>query len=137
MVKVHVKYTGELGCEAVHGPSQATLNTDAPVDNQGRGASFSPTDLVATSLGACMLTIMGIKARDHGWAIEGSTATVVKHMVASPVRRIGKLEVVIDVAGSGHDDRARKVLEGAALACPVKQSLHADMEITVELRFAD
>ena len=137
MVQVQVQYTGELGCQAVHGTSQATLNTDAPVDNQGRGLSFSPTDLTATSLGACMLTIIGIKARDHDLAIEGSIATVVKHMVSSPVRRISKLEVVIDVVGKGHDERARKVLHAAAMACPVKQSLHPDIEIVVDMRFAD
>lgn len=135
MVQIQVKYTGELGCEAVHGPSSARLTTDAPVDNQGRGLSFSPTDLMATSLGACMLTIMGIKARDHDWSIEGSTATVTKHMVADPVRRIGKLEVVIDVAGSGHDERARKVLYASAMACPVKQSLHTDVDVVVDMRF--
>lgn len=137
MVEIQVTYTGELGCEAVHGPSSAVLHTDAPVDNQGRGLSFSPTDLVATSLGACMLTIMGIKARDHQWPIEGSTVKVTKHMVAEPVRRIGKLDVVINVAGSGHDQRARKVLLAAAMACPVKQSLHPDIEVVVDMRFAD
>ena len=76
MVKIDVQYTGELHCEAEHGPSSATLSTDAPVDNNGKGESFSPTDLIATGLGTCMLTIMGMLADRKGWAFVGSTAEV-------------------------------------------------------------
>src|SRR5436309_13566194 len=97
MVKISIDYLGDLHCVATHGPSGAVLETDAPKDNEGRGESFSPTDLVATALGSCMLTVMGIVARRHGWPLEGARAKVEKHMVSEPVRRIGKLPVRIDM----------------------------------------
>src|SRR5512146_333687 len=93
MVQVDVSYEGSLRCVARHGPSGATLTTDAPVDNMGRGAAFSPTDLVATALGTCMLTIMGIVAQRHNIDISGATVSVTKEMAALPVRRIGRLTV--------------------------------------------
>ncbi len=97
MVTISVVYQGDLRTQASHGPSHSTLVTDAPVDNQGKGASFSPTDLVATALATCMLTTMGIVAKRHGWVLDGATATVEKHMVADPERRIGRLPVTIRV----------------------------------------
>jgi putative redox protein len=124
MVEIQVEYQGALRCRAVHGPSGVELWTDAPVDNHGKGESFSPTDLVATSSGTCMLTIMGIAAAKHGWDLKGATATVVKHMLAEPVRRIGKLEVVLKVPGE-FDERARTTLERAAMTCPVHATLGA------------
>ena len=96
-VRIEVRYEGELHTTARHGPSGATLETDAPKDNEGRGEAFSPTDLLATALGSCMLTVMGILARRKGWAIEGARARVEKHMVAQPVCRIGKLVVELDM----------------------------------------
>ena len=84
MVSIQLEYQGDLHCRAVHGPSGTELSTDAPKDNQGKGESFSPTDLVATALGACMLTIMGIQARTLGINIDGTTATVDKEMTATP-----------------------------------------------------
>ena len=90
MVTVEILYEGELHCRATHGPSQDVIPTDAPLDNQGRGEAFSPTDLVGTAMGTCILTIMGIAARERGLDMEGATASVVKHMVADPVRRIGR-----------------------------------------------
>lgn len=135
MVQIDITYEGDLHAEAVHGPSRNKLSTDAPKDNEGRGESFSPTDLVATALGTCMVTIMGIAARRRELALEGAKVRVVKHMVVEPVRRIGKLEVVFDLpAGLGDDDR--KVLERAALACPVHKSLHPDIEIPVTFNYA-
>ena len=83
MVDINVEYQGDLHCRAVHGPSSAVLVSDAPVDNQGRGESFSPTDLVATGLGTCMATVMGILARKHGYALEGMRVHVKKHMTAA------------------------------------------------------
>ena len=130
MVQIDLKYAGELRCEATHGPSGKGLHTDAPVDNHGRGESFSPTDLVATGLGACLLTIMGIVAERHGWKLEGARAQVVKHMVAQPTRRIGKLEVVLSLPGE-FDEKARTTLERAALTCPVHASLHPDIELPI------
>ena len=87
MVTIEAKYEGTLRCSAVHGPSGESVATDAPKDNEGLGASFSPTDLVATALGACMATIMGIAADKRGWNVDGIEVGVVKHMVASPTRR--------------------------------------------------
>lgn len=135
MVQIDVTYEGGLRTRAVHGPSGAELLTDAPLDNHGQGESFSPTDLVATALGTCMLTIMGIAAEKHGWPLEGATATVVKGMVADPGRRIGSLEVVIRVPGD-HGERARKVLEQAALGCPVHRTLGERVEIPVRFEWA-
>ncbi len=132
MVEISVVYRGELRCEASHGPSGSVVSTDAPVDNQGKGESFSPTDLVATALGTCMLTIMGIVARRHDLDLEGTTVTVVKEMVNEPVRRIGRLPVTIRLPENVTDDQ-RKLLERAALTCPVHKSLHPDIEIPVDL----
>jgi putative redox protein len=130
MVTIHVLYQGDLRTQATHGPSQTQLITDAPVDNQGKGASFSPTDLVATALGTCMLTTMGIVAKRHGWKLDGSTATVEKHMVADPERRIGKLVVALRVPGP-FGEKERTILERTALTCPVHKSLHPKVEIPV------
>ena len=136
MVEIDVVYDGELHSRATHGPSGTELATDAPVDNQGRGESFSPTDLVATSFAACMMTIMGIAARDRGVALEGARARVTKHMVADPHRRIAKLEVTFDLpAGLGADDRA--ALEEAARGCPVCRSLSPAIELPLTFRYPD
>ena len=91
MVSIDVTYDGELRCSAVHGPSGMTLFTDAPVDNQGKGAAFSPTDLVATALATCMATTMGIAARKHALGIDGTRIHIEKHMTSSPPRRIARL----------------------------------------------
>ncbi|MBM3989928.1 MAG: OsmC family protein, partial [Planctomycetes bacterium] len=130
MVKIQIRYAGDLRCHATHGPSSTTLSTDAPVDNQGRGESFSPTDLVATALGTCMLTIMGIVARRHGWDLSDASVEVEKTMVATGVRRIGSLGVVIRVPAN-LDAAARAALENAAHTCPVHKSLHPDIQIPV------
>lgn len=132
MVKIQIAYEGDLRCRATHGPSGVQLSTDAPVDNQGRGESFSPTDLVATALGTCMLTVMGIVARRHAWDLSGATVEVEKGMLATPVRRIGSLAVVIRVPGE-LDERARTTLEQAALTCPVHRSLHPDVAIPLRI----
>jgi putative redox protein len=134
MVKIQVRYEGDLHTQATHGPSKTQLATDAPVDNQGRGASFSPTDLTATSLGTCMLTTMGIVAKKNGWKLDGATATVEKHMVADPDRRIGKLEVELRIPGR-FDAKARAILEKTALTCPVQQSLNPRIEVPVTFRW--
>lgn len=135
MVKIDIAYRGELRCEATHGPSRATLVTDAPADNHGKGESFSPTDLVATALGTCMLTIMGIVAQRHGIDLKGTRVTVEKHMVADPVRRIGRLPVRIEVPVAVTAEQ-KKLLETAALTCPVHKSLHPDIDKPVEFVFS-
>lgn len=134
MVTITIDYRGELRCQATHGPSKNQLTTDAPVDNQGKGAAFSPTDLVATALGTCILTTMGIVAARHGWAIDGSTATVVKEMVSDPVRRIGRLRVSV-VMSQALDERARTTLERTAHTCPVHQSLAPNVDVPIEFRW--
>jgi putative redox protein len=126
-VQIDLVYRGELRCEATHGPSRTKLFTDAPVDNHGKGESFSPTDLVATALGACMLTIMGIYAKRHQIDLTGTTVTVLKDMAQVPVRRIAKLTTEIRVPIS-KDHPHREALERAAFTCPVHQSLHPDVE---------
>lgn len=136
-VQIDIVYAGNLVCEAVHGPSQIELSTDAPLDNGGRASSFSPTDLVATALGTCMLTIMGLVAQKRGVDITGTRCTVVKDMVADPVRRIGKLTVRINFPpGSQYDEETRRALENGALTCPVKQSLHPEIVVDVEFSTA-
>jgi len=127
MVRIDVEYRGRLRCVSVHEPSGAELATDAPKDNQGEGASFSPTDLVGTALATCVLTTMAIVANRHGWKLEGATASVVKHMVADPVRRIGKLELTLRMP-TGLDARARETLERTAHTCPVHKSLAPEVE---------
>jgi len=131
-VEMNIEYQGQLRCRAQHGPSGVTLFTDAPVDNHGRGESFSPTDLVATALGACLLTIMGIVADRNGLDIAGTKVHVSKEMIQTPVRRIGRLPVTItfgaeQAARLSETDRAK--LENAARHCPVHQSLHPDIEM--------
>ena len=126
MVAIQFEYQGGLHCRAVHGPSGTSLNTDAPKDNQGRGESFSPTDLVATALGTCMLTVMGIAARTLNINIAGSTATVEKEMTTAPPRRIESLTVKIHVPHSLSPENKQK-LERAAHTCPVHKSLHPDV----------
>jgi putative redox protein len=126
-VQIDIVYQGELRCEAVHGPSKVHLFTDPPVDNQGRGESFSPTDLVATALGTCMLSIMGIFAQRHDIDMRGTTVTVLKDMTQVPVRRIAKLTTEIRVPLPATHPH-REALERAALTCPVHQSLHPDVE---------
>lgn len=116
-------YDGELHTTAVHGPSGERILTDAPVDNRGKGERFSPTDLMAASIGSCAITIMGIAALDRGWSIEGTTAAVVKEMGAQPRRHIARLGVTITVRGGPFDEKARAVLEAAARSCPVQASL--------------
>jgi putative redox protein len=131
MVPIQIEYQDDLHCRAVHGPSQTVLSTDAPKDNQGRGESFSPTDLVATALGTCMLTVMGIMARTLDINIEGTTATVEKEMANAPVRMIKRLGVRIHVPHTiSPQDRLK--LERAAHSCPVHKSLHQDVEKPVE-----
>ena len=134
-VEINLVYEGQLRCAATHGPSGATLATDAPVDNHGKGESFSPTDLVATALGACVMTIMGIVAERNQIDLTGTRIHVTKEMVQQPIRRIGRLPVTVTIPA----DKAAKVdaadrtkLETAARHCPVHQSLHPDIDSPIE-----
>ena len=130
MVEIKLNYEGNLHCSAIHGPSGNSLVTDAPVDNNGLGQAFSPTDLVATALGACMATVIGIVARRKEIAVEGMAVRVRKHMSEDLPRRISRLELDLDIPLPGnHPDRA--VLEAAARGCPVHHSIHPDIEVVM------
>jgi len=126
-VRIDITYQGGLRCSATHDPSKTEIFTDAPVDNHGKGESFSPTDLVATAMGTCMLTIMGIFAERHSIDLRGTTVTVLKDMTAVPVRRIARLAAEIRLPLPA-DHPQREALERAALTCPVHQSLHPEVE---------
>jgi putative redox protein len=131
MVAIQLEYQGDLHSKAVHGPSGTELYTDAPKDNQGRGESFSPTDLTATSLGSCMLTTMGIAAKTLNLDMNGATAVVEKEMTSSPPRKIQRLTVRIRMPKAlGEEDQLK--LERAARTCPVARSLHPEVEQVVE-----
>lgn len=128
MVEAHIKYEGDLRCSATHGPSQSSIETDAPADNMGKGERFSPTDLVGTALATCVLTTMAIGARRKGLELPGMTAAVRKHMTAELPRRIARLEVDVVIPLPG-DHPERAFLEAAAKGCPVRRSLHPDLEV--------
>lgn len=127
MIPIFVTYEGELRCRAVHGPSQNALITDAPLDNHGKGESFSPTDLVATALATCMATVISIKAQQKNLDVTGMKVYVEKHMSADSPRRIVRLPVTIELPlPPDHPDR--KLLEATALGCPVHHSVHPDID---------
>lgn len=129
MVQVTAIYEGEKHCELTHGPSQSRIATDAPKDNNGKGELFSPTDLVAAAMGSCMLTVMAIGAEKDGVVLKGSHAQIEKEMTAAP-RRIAKLTVNLYLP-KNIEAAYRKKLEDSALGCPVKRSLHPDVELPV------
>lgn len=132
MVEATSTYEGSLRCSATHGPSGSAIETDAPTDNQGRGERFSPTDLVATALGTCMLTTMGIFAARHEVDMTGSRVKVTKEMSAEAPRRIARITTEIHMTLPG-DHPQRSLLEKAALNCPVHLSLHPDVEKPVTI----
>lgn len=125
-----VTYLGELRTRCEHLGSGAEFITDAPLDNQGKGGAFSPTDTVATALASCMMTIIGIKARDNRLQVEGAYANVTKIMASDP-RRISGIQVVITFPVD-YSKKGRKVLERAAETCPVLYSLHPDIELEIQ-----
>jgi putative redox protein len=136
MVTITAEYQGELHCTLRHGPSQATLETDAPVDNHGRGASFSPTDLVAAALASCAMTVMGILAQKERIPLPRMSAVVEKVMEASPRRRIRALRLRIEIPG--RLTAAQKgLLEHAAETCPVASSLREDLEAEMTFVYPD
>lgn len=128
MVKIDLNYQGELRVKAVHQPSGTSLVTDAPVDNQGKGESFSPTDLVATALGSCMATIMGIVARSHHIDLQGMEIHVEKHMSKDAPRRIIALDVQLTIPHQVAE-KEKILLENAANTCPVTHSLNPNIKV--------
>jgi putative redox protein len=130
MVEIKLQYEGGLHCSAVHTPSGNTLTTDAPVDNNGRGESFSPTDLVATALASCIATVMGIVANRKNLPLEGMRVTVRKFMSDDSPRRISRLELDIEMPLAA-DHPERPLLESAARGCPVHHSIHPDIAVVM------
>jgi uncharacterized OsmC-like protein len=125
-------YRGELRTEMIHLQSGTLVETDGPKDNHGKGEKFSPTDLVASALGACMLSIMGIAARTHDISVDGFKASVEKIMVMDPLRRIGEIKVFMEApAAHQYDDKQKVILEKAAMTCPVFISLSEKVIKTV------
>jgi putative redox protein len=137
-VTIDIVYTGELHCRTTHGPSGRSFTTDAPTDNGGKGEDFSPTDLLATALGACLMTVMGIFARREGLDLEGTRVQVVKEMVSDPVRRIGALTATVRFPpGRQFSEHDRVCLERTAHTCPVRQSLHPDVKVAMTFEYPD
>lgn len=127
-------YKGDLRCEATHTLSGTVIETDAPPDNNGKGERFSPTDLVATALAACMCTLMGIAAQTHGINADGIECEIVKVMAANP-RRIGEIQVTLNFPPLSYTDKEKIILERAAMTCPVLESLHPDLKKTVSFNW--
>lgn len=127
-------YLGELRTRAKHVRSGQEIITDAPPDNKGKGEAFSPTDLLATSLGSCMITIMGIAAREHGFDMDGTTARIWKIMESNP-RRVGEVKIELTFPPNNYSDKEKKIIERSAFTCPVYLSLHPDLKKTITFNF--
>jgi putative redox protein len=140
MVDIHIDYQGDLRCKAKHGPSGVEILTDAPVDNHGKGESFSPTDLLATALGTCMVTVMGIFATRHGIELAGTKVHVKKEMTSELPRRVKRLtaEIVVPLeVASAIDEKMRAALMKAADTCPVRLSLAEIVETPLTFQWGD
>lgn len=128
----NIIYKGELRTEATHLQSNTVIYTDAPKDNHGKGEAFSPTDLVATALGSCMISIMGIVAMKEGITpVDGTIAEITKIMYSEP-RRIGEVHVKLIFPKHAYTDKEKKIYEHAAYTCPVAKSLHPDIKQVIE-----
>ncbi len=136
MPTISARYLGDLRVECTHNQSGTTIITDAPVDNNGKGEAFSPTDLCATALGTCAMTIMGIYCKNHGVDMTGVRMEINKSMSANP-RRIGKLEIIFDMTARAYSEKEKSVLERAAHTCPVHLSLHPDVEQVFSFRWQE
>lgn len=130
-----VKYLGQLRCEATHQASGNQMITDAPTDNHGKGEAFSPTDTVATALATCMLTIMGIASKEHGFDLDGATAQVEKIMASDP-RRISQINIDLDLTMHNYTDSQKRVIEHISKTCPVAMSLDPKLVQNVNVRFS-
>jgi putative redox protein len=134
MPHIKLKYRENLNVESTHVPTNTVLQTDAPLDNQGLGRSFSPTDLLATAYASCMLTIIGIFCRENNLVFTDLTADVKKHMSSNP-RRVGELDVQIAFTGVNWSDKDILKMERAAKNCPVALSLHPDTKVNIEFKY--
>jgi uncharacterized OsmC-like protein len=129
-----LKYLGNLRTELTHLQSGKVVITDAPTDNNGKGEAFSPTDLMSTSLCACMITIMGVAAQTHGFSIDGATAEITKIMSANP-RKVSEIQIEIKFPENNYSDKDKRIIEHIANTCPVALSLHPDVKQNVKLLF--
>ncbi|MDO9512812.1 MAG: OsmC family protein [Bacteroidales bacterium] len=129
-----VIYTGNLRTECTHSKSGEIIVTDAPPDNQGLGMYFSPTDMAATSLASCMLTIIGISARTHNFSIDSTHAEVTKIMYSEP-RRIGEIHIIFRFPDIEYSPKQKTIIRRSAESCPVMMSLHPDIIKKIEFRF--
>ena len=134
MVTIQTQYIGSLRTKATHVKSGNVLVTDAPVDNKGRGEAFSPTDLLATSLGSCMITIAGMAAQEHGFSIDGTTIDITKIMASNP-RRVAEVIVELHFPKNNFTEKHKEIIRVACLNCPVAKSLHPDLKQTVVFNF--
>jgi putative redox protein len=134
METAKTKYIGDLRTDITHVRSGSVIITDAPVDNKGKGENFSPTDMVAASLGSCILTIMGIAAREHDFSIDGATCKITKIMTDSP-RKIGEIKIEFDFTGNEYNDKQKKILNYCVKTCPVALSLNESVFQNVTLLF--
>ncbi len=130
MATANITYNGDLRTTSIHTQSGTEIITDAPTDNQGKGEAFSPTDLLATSLGNCMLTIVGITANNHGFNIDGTTVEITKVMGQDP-RRVVEIEVNFQFPSNNYTEKEKTIIERAAKTCPVAYSLHPDIKQNV------
>lgn len=134
MATSKITYTGDLRTSSVHLKSGKEIITDAPTDNQGKGEAFSPTDLLATSLGNCLLTIVGITARNHGFNIDGTTAEITKVMAENP-RRVSEIIVDLQFPANNYSEKEKAIIERAAKTCPVAYSLHPDIKQEISFSY--
>lgn len=134
MATIKTIYLGDLRTENEHLQSGTKIITDAPTDNNGKGEAFSPTDLVASALADCIITIMGIKARDKGINIDGTSAEVTKIMNTDP-RRIGEVIVELNFPNNNYSESEKKLLEAVAKTCPVAKSLHPDLKQNIQFNW--
>lgn len=136
MPTIRTIYLGDLRTEAEHVQSGRKVITDAPLDNQGKGQAFSPSDLLCASLGSCMITIAGIAARTHGINIDGTRLEITKIMAANP-RRVSEVQIQFFMPGISYSDKEKQIIENAARTCPVALSIHPDIKQELQFNYHD
>jgi putative redox protein len=134
METAKTKYLGDLRTEILHVRSGRIIITDAPLDNKGKGENFSPTDLVASALGSCVFTIMGIAAREHNFSIDGATCAITKIMTDNP-RKIGEIKIEFEFPANNYTDKQKKILDHCVKTCPVALTLNESVFQNVTLKF--
>ena len=134
METANTKYLGDLRTEIIHLRSGSVITSDAPIDNKGKGENFSPTDMVASALGSCIFTIMGIAAREHAFSIDGSSCRITKIMTENP-RKIGEIKIEFDFTGRDYTDKQKKIHQYCVKTCPVALSLNESIFQNVTLNF--